>query len=77
MTSDLASTTILGAKLLIAIDAVKSLTAKIKELEEDMQTPVIQKLSQIKKIKEELSKVGTEIDMIKKSIKLLSDYHIN
>ena len=38
---------------------------------------LIQHIDQIKKIQEEITKVGTEIDSIKKEIMLLTDYSIN
>lgn len=77
MASDVAGMTILGARLSIAIGTIKMLMQKIEEIEADTQTPAIQKLSEIKKIKEELSKVGEEIDNIKNSIKLLNEYRVN
>lgn len=39
--------------------------------------PSNEKLTEIKKIKEEITKVGTEIDSIKQEITLLSAYNIN
>lgn len=77
MASDVAGMTILGARLSIAISTIKMLMQKIREIETDMQTPAIQKLSEIKKIKKELSKVGEEIDNIKEEIKLLNAYRVN
>jgi hypothetical protein len=77
MVSDVAGMTILGARLSIAIGTVKMLMQKIREIEADAQTPAIQKLFEIKKIKEELSKVGEEIDSIKREITLLNEYRVN
>jgi len=77
MASDIASMTFLTVKLSMAIANVKLLMQKINEIETDTQTPAIEKLSQIKKIREELSKVGTEIDIIKKEITLLNAYRVN
>lgn len=75
--SDIGRRTTLVAKLLIASHTVRDLIAKIKEIEADTQTPSNEKLSEIKKIKEEITKVGTEIDSIKQEITLLSAYNIN
>lgn len=63
--------------LLEALDTVKGLLSQIKEIESNTQMPVIEKLSEIKKIRVELNKVAVEIDNIKNSIKLLSNYSIN
>lgn len=67
----------LHAHLVKAINTVKELLRQIKELEANAQMPAIEKLSEIKKIREELNKVGMEIDNIRKEIKLLSEYSIN
>ena len=67
----------LNAKLVVAKHTVQSLLSQIKQIEGDTQTDVNEKLSQIKKIKEEIIKVGTEIDSIKREIKLLDDYSVN
>lgn len=65
------------AKLLIAIHIVRDLISKIKEIEAAIETPPNEKLSEIKKIREEITKVGTEIDSIKQEITLLGAYNIN
>ena len=63
--------------LLEALDTVNNLLRQIKEIEANSQMPAIEKLSEIKKIRAELNKVGTEIDNIKKEIKLLSTNLLN
>ena len=63
--------------LLEALDTVNNLLRQIKEIEANVQMPAIEKLSEIKKIRGELNKVGTEIDNIKKEIKLLSTNLLN
>jgi len=63
--------------LLEALDTVNNLLHQIKEIEANSQMPAIEKLSEIKKIRAELNKVGTEIDNIKKEIKLLSTNLLN
>ena len=68
---------LLSSKMLIAIYTVNDLLAQIKKIESDVQTPVIEKLSKIKNIREEISKVGGEIDNIKREITLLSSLQIN
>lgn len=67
----------LQAHLSEALNIVKDLLRQIKELEANAQMPAIEKLSEIKKIRAELNKVGTEIDNIKKEIKLLSTHLLN
>lgn len=67
----------LNARLVVAKHTVQNLLQQIKQIESDVQTDVNEKLSQIKKIKEEIAKVGTEIDSIKKEITLLNAYSVN
>ena len=67
----------LNAKLVVCSHTVKSLMVQISEIEADTQVPANEKLSKIKIIREELSKVGMEIDTVKKEIKLLNEYSIN
>lgn len=67
----------LNARLVVAKHTVQDLLAQIKEIEIDDQTDANEKLSQIKKIKEEITKVGTEIDSIKKELILLNTYSVN
>lgn len=67
----------LNAKLVVCSHTIKSLMRQIKEIEDDAQVPAIEKLSKIKIIHGELSKVGMEIDIVKKSLTLLATYNIN
>ena len=67
----------LSANMLACNYTVKTLLAKISALEADQQLSIDEKLVQIKKIKEEITKVGTEIDSIKKEIILLNSYDVN
>jgi hypothetical protein len=67
----------LPIRLLNCSNRIKEIVAQIKKIESDQEMPAIEKISQIKIIKEELNKVGTEIDSLKKEIKLLTDYSIN
>lgn len=69
--------TVLGTKLSVAYQSVKELMAELKRIEADTKTPAIERLSQIKKIREELNKVGDEIDSIKREITLLNAYRVN
>jgi hypothetical protein len=64
-------------RMVIASHLVKSLLSQIKEIETNEKTSANEKLSQIKKIREEISKVGTEIDSVKKEINLLTTYNVN
>ena len=67
----------LNTKIVICNHTLKHLLKQIKIIEQDDQTSVNYKLSEIKKIQEEITKVGTEIDIIKKDIMLLGDYNVN
>lgn len=67
----------LNAKLVVCTHTIKSLLRQIKEIEGDLQMSVNEKFSKIKMIKEELTKVGTEIDTVKKELTLLNTYNIN
>ncbi len=68
---------LLSANMLACNYTVKNLLSKIYALEADTQTTSEEKLSEIKKIKDEITKVSTEIDSIKKEITLLNDYSVN
>lgn len=69
--------TMATVKLLIAADTIKQLLVQIQKIEDDVKTPDIEKLSQIKKIREEITKVGTEIDMLEKELILLNTHCVN
>jgi len=77
MASSVATVTVLGTKLSVAYQSIKELMAELKRIEMDTKTPAIERLSQIKKIREELNKVGDEIDSIKREITLLNAYRVN
>jgi type I restriction-modification system DNA methylase subunit len=67
----------LAAKMLVCSYIVRGLLDKIRTLEANTDVPFAEKISEIKKIKEEMTKVGTEIDSIKKEITLLKSYSVN
>jgi type I restriction-modification system DNA methylase subunit len=67
----------LAAKMLVCSYVVRGLLDKIRTLEGATEVPLAEKLSEIKKIKDEITKVGTEIDSIKKEITLLKSYSVN
>lgn len=69
--------TALNARLLVATHTVRSLLDQIKEIETDTISSPIDKLSKIKKIRDEINKVGMEIDSIKREITLLNKYSVN
>jgi len=56
---------------------VRNLLDKIYALEADTESSVDDKFCEIKKIREEITKVGAEIDNIKKEITLLKTHTIN
>lgn len=55
---------------------LKDLLNQIKEIEHDKISDVNEKFSKLKKIREEITKVGTEIDNARKEL-TLTDYNIN
>lgn len=67
----------LATKMLVCSYIVRGLLDKIRTLETATEVSLEEKFSQIKKIKEEITKVGTEIDSIKKEITLLKSYSVN
>lgn len=67
----------LAAKMLVASFTVRDLLAKISVLETSTELSLNEKLEQIKIIKEEITKVGVEIDSIKREITLLNAYSVN
>jgi hypothetical protein len=79
MASDISATRriTLNARLVVARHTVQNLLQQIKEIEGNAQAGNNEKLSQIKMIREEITKVGTKIDSIKKEITLLNAYSVN
>lgn len=67
----------LAAKMLVCSYVVRGLLDKIRTLEGATDVPLEEKLSRIKKIRDEMTKVSTEIDSIKKEITLLKSYNVN
>ena len=68
---------LLDTKMLMAVQTIKDLLNEISKIENDTQAPVIEKLSKIKNIKEEISKVSCQIDNIKKECMLLNIHNVN
>ncbi len=64
-------------RLLWASNKVQDLLKRIDDIEKDQKTSTPEKREQIKKIKEEITKVGTEIDNVKREFKLLNAYRVN
>lgn len=69
--------TSLQTRLMEASITIHSLLNKIEEIEKDQITSVADKRVKIKKIKEEITKVGMEIDNIKREYRLLNAYRVN
>jgi hypothetical protein len=67
----------LAAKMLVCSYTARNLLERIGALEADTGLTSEEKFAQIKIIREEISKVGTEIDSIKKEITLLNAYSVN
>lgn len=68
---------LLSAKMLVCNYTVKNLLSQIEEIETDIQTPINEKIQKMKKIRDEIMKVGMEIDNIKKEITLLNTCNLN
>jgi hypothetical protein len=58
------------AQLIAASWAVQDLLEQIEGVENDLKSSLEDRLAKTKKIREELSKVGMEIDNIKREIRL-------
>lgn len=67
----------LQTQLMLAKANIKDLLRQIDGVEKDLDSSMSEKLAKIKKIKEEITKVGTEIDNIKREFTLLTTYNIN
>lgn len=67
----------LAAKMMVASFTVRDLLAKISVLEKTTELSLNEKLEQIKIIRDEIAKVGVEIDSIKREITLLNAYSVN
>ena len=68
---------VLAARMLIASNQARELVERIKKIETDSQIPKIEKLSLIKKIRNEISNLSEEIDNIQNETKLLNSYQVN
>lgn len=64
-------------KMISCSELLKLFTKQLQNIENDLQLEVNEKQNQIKIIKDEISKVGAEIDIIKKEVKLINSYTIN
>lgn len=69
--------TLLQAKLIIYKDDVRHLLKKLDDIEQDTQTTNENKLAQVQKIREEMSKISKEIDNIRNEITLLDAHKVN
>lgn len=69
--------TMLIARLLICRQNIQELLQQIATIEIDTQTSTEDKIGQIQKIREELKKIGEEVDKIKQNITLLEAYEVN
>ena len=67
----------LAAKMMTCSWTLRELLTRIGELENDKELSMNEKMVQIKIIKDEITKVGTEIASIKKEITLLNAYSVN
>lgn len=64
-------------KMFVLRQMVQDCLEEISKIETDEKMSVETKLLEIEKIKKELTKVGAEVDILKKEIKLLSTCNIN
>lgn len=67
----------LHARMIIARETLRSLRLQIQQIETSTQTPTNEKVLEITKIQSEISKVGMEIDSIKKEITIMNSYRLN
>lgn len=67
----------LTTKMLTCKHTLQNLLKKIDGITDNIAMSIQEKTAQIKIIREEITKVGTEIDNIKKEITLLKSYNIN
>lgn len=67
----------LSSDMLACRFVVKKLLQRIFDLEYDTQSSSEEKMFEIKKIKDEMTKVGAQIDKIKREITLLGNYNVN
>lgn len=67
----------LSAKMYVCSYSVRNLLTQIEILEANKKLSIDEKMLQLKKIKEEITKVGMEIDNIKKEIILLNTSSVN
>jgi hypothetical protein len=66
-----------SAQIAVYAIMLQDLLCQIKEIEDDKISDTNEKFSKIKKIREEITKVGTEIDNAKKGLTLVGSYKIN
>lgn len=69
--------TLLQAKLIIYKDDIRFLLKRLDDIEQDTQTTNENKLVEVKKIREEMSKISKEIDKIRQDITLLDAHKVN
>ena len=67
----------LSTRLLVCKHTLTTLLSQIDKIEKDIQIPVAERYAKIKMIKDEINKVGTEIDTVKKELILLNTKNIN
>lgn len=67
----------LSSDMLACRYTVKKLLRRIFDLELDTETSSEDKMPEIKKIKDEMMKVGEDIAKINQEIRLLRDYNVN
>ena len=64
-------------RLIEYMHTIRDLLSKLDDIETDSSVPIKEKLLVIKNIRDEINKVGVEVDEIKREIKLLSTYDVN
>lgn len=67
----------LEAELTRCTSTIKLLLCKIYEIENDEQSPITVRKEKLKIIREEINKVGMEIDKVRKEINLHGNYNVN
>jgi len=67
----------LRINLVVCQTIIKGYLLHLDTIEKEPDTSIEEKFAQIAKIREEITKVGTEIDILKKEINLLATYSVN
>jgi hypothetical protein len=77
MSIDKTTVFMLETRLLVSTQTLKDLVEELNQFAADKKVLPNQRVEEIKKIRQKIDKVGTEIDTINKEVKLLKDCQVN